>query len=114
MTPGINTLRPEEYVAGVRVLRGKIRRWRPRVVVFLGVTLFRVVFNRPPGTAVALGSQDETFEGARVFVLPNPSGRNANYSYRQMLTAFEDLRRLTNDGAGTRQDAAKPGRAGRG
>jgi double-stranded uracil-DNA glycosylase len=30
--------------------------------------------------------------GARVFVLPNPSGRNANYSYAEMLDAFRRLR----------------------
>jgi len=33
-TPGIDTLRPEEYVAGIRVLRRKIRRWRPQGVAF--------------------------------------------------------------------------------
>ena len=32
--------------------------------------------------------------GARVFVLPNPSGRNANYSYAEMLAAFKALGRL--------------------
>ena len=31
-TPGIDTLRPEEYVAGARVLRRKIRRLKPEVV----------------------------------------------------------------------------------
>jgi len=34
-----------------------------------------------------------TIHGARVFVLPNPSGRNANFSYGEMLTAFRALRR---------------------
>jgi G:T/U-mismatch repair DNA glycosylase len=43
---------------------------------------------------VALGLQPERFEGAQVFVLPNPSGRNANYSYAQMLKAFEGLRQF--------------------
>ena len=93
MTPGIDTLRPEEYAAGLRVLRRKVRRWRPKGVVFLGVTLFRVVFARRPGVPVSLGLQRESFEGASVFVLPNPSGRNANSSYAEMLNAFEDLRR---------------------
>ena len=132
-TPGIDTLRPDEYAAGLRVLRRKVRRWRPRVVAFVGVTLFRAVFEsrrraakagesgrratrpgesgrgtakagesgrtaamaeeRRPGSPVALGLQPELLEGARVFVLPNPSGRNANYSYAQMLAAFTDLRR---------------------
>ena len=92
-TPGIDTLRPDEYVAGVRVLRRKIRRWRPQVVAFVGVTLFRAVFDRRAGTPVALGLQPELLEGARVFVLPNPSGRNANFSHAEMLAAFTDLRR---------------------
>jgi hypothetical protein len=40
-----------------------------------------------------IGLRDERFEGADVFVLPNPSGRNANYSYAEMLAAFTDLGR---------------------
>lgn len=92
-TPGIDTLRPDEYLAGARILRRKVRRWQPTVVAFLGVTLFRVVFGVPPKVKVALGPQRDRFEGARVFVLPNPSGRNANFSYQEMLAAFEALRR---------------------
>lgn len=95
MTPGIDTLRPEEYAAGVPVLRRKVRRWHPQVVAFLGITLYRVVFECRPATPVAVGFQSGDFEGARVFVLPNPSGRNANYSYMQMLSAFKDLRRAS-------------------
>src|SRR6059036_1094643 len=37
-TPGIDTLRPDEYVAGTGALRRKLRRWRPEVVAFVGVT----------------------------------------------------------------------------
>ena len=92
-TPGIDTLEPEEYVNGLRVLRRKVRRWKPETVAFVGVTLFRAIFGRRPGEAVALGLQRETFEGARVVVLPNPSGRNANFSYAEMLAAFRALRR---------------------
>jgi TDG/mug DNA glycosylase family protein len=91
-TPGMDTLRPEEYVAGAAALRRKIRRVKPEVVAFVGVTLFRVVFNRRAGEPVTLGPQPELLEGARVFVLPNPSGRNANFSYREMLAAFKQLR----------------------
>ena len=79
-TPGIDTLKADEYIAGARALRRKVRRWQPDVVAFIGVTLFRAVFSRRAGDRVALGLQTEMFESARVFVLPNPSGRNANYS----------------------------------
>jgi TDG/mug DNA glycosylase family protein len=92
-TPGIDALRPSEYAAGVRVLRRKVRRVKPAIAACVGVTVFRALFQRPAAIAVALGPQPERLEGARVFVLPNPSGRNANFSYAEMLAAFRLLRR---------------------
>jgi len=92
-TPGIDTLAPAEYVAGLRTLRRKVRGWKPDIVAFVGVTLFRSIFAPRPGKPVRLGLQEERFEGARVFVLPNPSGRNANYSYGEMLAAYRQLKR---------------------
>ncbi len=86
-------MKPAEYIAGAVTLRKKIRRVKPEVVAFVGVTLFRSVFGRKAGQAVALGPQEERYEGARVFVLPNPSGRNANFTYDEMLQAFTRLRR---------------------
>jgi len=92
-TPGIDTLGPEEYIEGARRLGRKVRRVKPEVVAFIGVTLYRAVFGRRPSQPVALGLQPERLEGAAVFVLPNPSGRNANFSYAEMLAAFRRLRR---------------------
>jgi len=89
-TPGIDTLTPPEYAAGERVLRRKVRRWKPGIVAFVGVTLYRAVFGTR--AAVGCGFQAERFEGARVVVLPNPSGRNANFSYAEMVEAFRTVR----------------------
>ena len=91
-TAGIDTLRLEEYHAGARVLRRKVRRWQPPVLALVGVTLYRSLFPRASRTPPILGLREERFEGAHVFVLPNPSGRNANYSYAEMLAAFSNLR----------------------
>jgi TDG/mug DNA glycosylase family protein len=44
--------------------------------------------------AVALGLQPERIGRSAVFVLPNPSGRNANYSYKEMLAAYRSLARF--------------------
>jgi TDG/mug DNA glycosylase family protein len=93
-TPGIDTLEPDEYVAGVGILRRKVRRWKPAVVAFVGVTVFRAAFACPAGTAVKIGLHRDRFEGARVVVLPNPSGRNAHFSYKKMVKAFRTLRRI--------------------
>jgi TDG/mug DNA glycosylase family protein len=92
-TPGIDSLRLAEYRAGLAALARKVRRSRPAVVAFVGVTLFRAVYGLRPSVPVTPGPQrDVRFEGARVFVLPNPSGRNAHFSYGAMLRAFRRLR----------------------
>ena len=91
-TPGIDTILPHEYVAGRLKLRRKISRYRPVVVAMVGVTVFRAMFPERKG-AVALGAQPERIADTEVFVLPNPSGRNANFTYDEMLAAFRALRR---------------------
>jgi double-stranded uracil-DNA glycosylase len=93
-TPGIDTLEPQEYVAGRVRLRRKVLRHRPEVVALIGVTVFRAMFPAHKGP-VPLGVQKERIGTSTVFVLPNPSGRNANYSYREMLRAFRALARHT-------------------
>jgi double-stranded uracil-DNA glycosylase len=90
-TPGIDTLTRAECAGGIQVLRAKVRRFKPEIVAFVGVSLYRWVFGVTG--PVGLGRQSERFEGAEVFVLPNPSGRNANFTYGEMLAAFRKLRR---------------------
>ncbi len=101
-SPGIDDLRPAEYVAGWSVLDRKIRRYRPKVVALVGVTLYRAILPLLVSTTAdtnVIGPQTVTIHGARVFVLPNPSGRNANFTYAQMLDAFVQLRRWMDTGA---------------
>jgi double-stranded uracil-DNA glycosylase len=90
-TPGIGDLTPADYEHGRRALLTKIRRVKPEAVALVGVTLHRALFPEKRKEILALGLQAEKLEGARVFVLPNPSGRNANYTYEEMLVAFKEL-----------------------
>lgn len=92
-TPGIDSLRPDEYVAGAHILRRKIRRYKPVVVALVGVTVFRSLFALNNKVRVRLGAQRMRLEGVEVFVLPNPSGRNANFTHAEMLAAFRALQR---------------------
>lgn len=96
-TPGIDTLTAEEYVAGRAKLRRKILRYKPEIVAMVGVTVFRAMFPAMKGP-VTLGLQPETIGGTAVFVLPNPSGRNANFTYQEMLDAFRALKAYTATG----------------
>jgi double-stranded uracil-DNA glycosylase len=92
-TAGIDALEPWEYVAGRVRLRRKVLRFKPDVVAIVGVTVFRALFPDVKG-AVSLGLQPQRIGDALVFVLPNTSGRNANFSYAEMLAAFRSLARF--------------------
>lgn len=102
-SPGIDVLKPAEYVAGWKLLERKIERFRPEVLAIVGVTVYRAILpliaasddtprRRAPHPDRTVGPQPHVVHGARVFVLPNPSGRNANFSYAEMLEAFKRLR----------------------
>jgi TDG/mug DNA glycosylase family protein len=97
-TAGIDELGPEDYRAGALVLLKKIRRYQPTVVALVGITVWRALLEalgekelrRQP---VKLGFQKLTIAGARIAVLPNPSGRNATVRYDEMLAAYRTLAR---------------------
>jgi double-stranded uracil-DNA glycosylase len=98
-SPGMTDLRPEEYREGARRLMKKIATFEPEFVALVGVTVYRALLAslgdpRAQTRPVTLGAQQPPIPfPARVFVLPNPSGRNANFSYDEMLAAFRALRR---------------------
>ena len=98
-SPGIDDLKPAEYVDGWKILERKIRRYKPEIVALVGVTLYRAILPLLDGVTVqkkaeapVVGLQPFKIHGAQLFVLPNPSGRNANFSYAEMLVAFKSLR----------------------
>jgi len=78
----------ELVVGGKRLLR-KVERYRPRTIAFLGMGAYRHAFGRPKAT---LGRQPETLAGASIWVLPSPSGLNANYQLPQLVELFRQLR----------------------
>jgi TDG/mug DNA glycosylase family protein len=88
-----------ELHAGRRALVKKIAQLQPEIVALVGVTLYPIVFARedrkapkpdlPPGP----GPKPQTIEGARVFVVPNPSGLNASFpTFEAKLPWFVALR----------------------
>ena len=93
---GIDVLKSQEYIAGRKRLIAKVKHYRPHAVALLGVTIYRTLFPEYRTGRISLGLQAKTLADRSVFVLPNPSGRNAHYSYPTMLTAFCALRNATN------------------
>ena len=82
-------LKEKELRAGARRLVTKVRRYRPRVVAVLGVGAYQDAFDH---TRVHIGAQPERIANARIWVLPNPSGLNANYQLPDLARLFRKLR----------------------
>lgn len=115
-SPGIDDLSPREYIDGWKVLSRKVKRYRPAVLALVGVTLYRAILplidgSRKPSPAATsvLGIRPHVVHGARVFVLPNPSGRNANFSYAEMLEAFAALKQALTDAETFREEGGDHG-----
>jgi len=84
-----------ELHAGRRALVKKVRAMRPKVVALVGVTLYPIVFADEPASEriAGPGAKPQLLEGARVFVVPNPSGLNASFpTFDAKLPWFEALR----------------------
>ena len=88
-TRAADELSRDELRAGAAALERLVIAHRPRVVAVVGVTAYRIGFDRP--TAV-LGLQAETVGPAAVWVLPNPSGLNAHHQLADLVERFAELR----------------------
>jgi TDG/mug DNA glycosylase family protein len=84
-TARADQLGPAELVAGVRTLAERVQQFRPRVVAILGVTAYRTAFDAP---RAGPGRQPAGLAGAEVWVVPNPSGRNAHASLDALAAAY--------------------------
>ena len=78
-----------ELRAGGQRLRAVVSRYRPAFVAFVGVTSYRIAFDRPRAT---IGRQPELLGSSAVWVLPNPSGLNAHYQLPDLIPLFRELR----------------------
>jgi TDG/mug DNA glycosylase family protein len=87
-TATADELEPGEFVAGRRRLAAKVRRYRPQAIAFLGVGAYCHAFGL---RSAEIGPQPDPFEGSKVWVLPNPSGLNANYQLPALVRLFRAL-----------------------
>jgi TDG/mug DNA glycosylase family protein len=80
-----------EIEAGKNTLLRKIRRVQPKLVAFVGVSIYRELY--PASNSKGAGPKPEILYGAQVFVLPNPSGRNAAFpGFEDKLVWFRRLK----------------------
>ncbi|MCE1177861.1 MAG: mismatch-specific DNA-glycosylase [Micrococcales bacterium] len=84
-TARADELSRDELRAGADILATMVARWEPRVVAVAGITAYRIAFGLPRATP---GEQAETLAGARLWVVPNPSGLNAHKSVASLAEAY--------------------------
>jgi TDG/mug DNA glycosylase family protein len=77
-----------ELRAGAAALDDLVRQYRPDVLAVLGVTAWRVGFDRPRATT---GRQPESVGGVTTWVVPNPSGLNAHVQVGDLARSYGAL-----------------------
>jgi len=88
-TATADLLTKEEMLEGGVRLRAKVLRFRPKVLAVLGLGAYRTAFNQPKAT---VGRQDDLIGNTVLWVLPNPSGLNANYQPSVLARLFRELK----------------------
>jgi TDG/mug DNA glycosylase family protein len=85
-TASADELGPAELIEGARAQR--VRRFGPHAVAILGVTAYRTAFASP---RASLGRQPADLGGSQLWVVPNPSGRNAHASLDALAAAYREV-----------------------
>ena len=87
-TASADEIARDELRSGARILERKARTFGPRWIAVLGVTAYRAAFEEP---RARVGPQERRIGGARVWLLPNPSGLNAHYQLPDLVRSFREL-----------------------
>lgn len=89
-TAGASELSYEEYARASLQLTIKLERFRPGWIAFLGKAAYAAMSNQ---RVVDWGPQERAMGGAKVWVLPNPSGRNRSFSLARLAAYYGEFRR---------------------
>ena len=84
-TARADELSSEELLTGGVRLRAFVAEHRPVVVAIAGITAYRTAFGQRRAKA---GRQPEPFEGAELWIVPNPSGLNAHETVDSLAQAY--------------------------
>jgi TDG/mug DNA glycosylase family protein len=90
-TARADELSPAELRTGRTRLEAFVALHHPVVVAVAGVTAYRAAFASPKATA---GEQPDMISGARVWVVPNPSGLNAHATIGSLAQAYAEPARV--------------------
>jgi TDG/mug DNA glycosylase family protein len=98
-TASADELTVVEFVTGRDKLDKMVRQYSPRAVAVLGITAYRAAFG---DRRAKLGQQISPYPPTELWVVPNPSGRNAHASLPRLAAAYGEVARAA--GIPTRWD----------
>ena len=86
-------LNRKEYELGAKILTEKVLKYKPEYLVVLGIGAYKAGFNRKQAK---IGLQDHKIGDTKIWILPNPSGLNANFTPTDLARLFGELREAVN------------------
>ena len=84
-TAKASELTTEELREGGLALRRRVAELAPAVVAVAGITAYRTAFGE---RKAVMGLQPDAFEGAELWIVPNPSGLNAHETTETLADAY--------------------------
>jgi len=87
-TARADELNAAELAAGARALTARVEQLKPPVVAMLGITAYRVAFDRP---RAVVGRQPDGLGQSQLWVVPNPSGLNAHATLAALAAAYREV-----------------------
>ncbi len=92
-TPQASGLKSADYRLWAPVLRAKLEEFQPLIACFHGMTGYKAYLKHGEGVneRPELGLQSRTIGETRIFVVPNPSPANAQYSLDDLVGWYKKL-----------------------
>lgn len=87
-TSRADELTKEEFTNSIEVFKTKMNLFRPKYIAFLGKPAYASFSNKKE---IIWGAQTESFCGAHVWVLPNPSGLNRGFTLDDLIKHYKEL-----------------------
>ncbi|SEW51840.1 G/U mismatch-specific DNA glycosylase [Chitinophaga arvensicola] len=81
-------LSKEEFAKSIEGFKKKMTYFQPEYIAFLGKPAYMAFSGKKQ---IAWGRQEEDCCGAKVWVLPNPSGLNRGFTLQDLVTHYKEL-----------------------
>lgn len=87
-TSRADQLSKKEFDDSIEIFRKKIKKFQPKYIAFLGKAAYKAFSDKKQ---ITWGLQSEDFCGAKVWILPNPSGLNRGFTISDLVTSYSEL-----------------------